>query len=399
MERLWIGLAILVLTVAGVGCNSGGEGSSGGPASTSGTVSAGTGSGGAATTSGIADGGGALEIPDQERRPFSPSGDCKACHPRQFNEWRSSPHAYSGISPTFYSLVAAGQNSVGAGLIDPATGISRAGAVGNFCLPCHAPIGFIGDGRFGGNNGGFANVEPDEAIPFICSPTASTQNAFMPCTQETALDVCGNAAACRQFEGRTCSNMPSVTPGATFPRRMVHCTDDADCAGGVNGCPPGQDCGPCIINPATIFYPARAQEGINCEVCHTALPAHQRSCQLFRGSDGVGVLSIEIAERGANEDGRRIRLGPYPLDASVDTNDDGRVEDQLPLIRNAFHESARVDSPMGVPYEDTDFAFGIPNPANTDPNIVRPTALTCEDLPYCGNAGAPGGNQVCNGGP
>ena len=383
-------MTIFGLMLLSVGCNSGGESSGGG---------AGGGAGGAvpATTTGIADGGGALERPDRERRAFSPSGDCKACHPRQYAEWRTSPHAYSGISPSFYSLVAAGQNSFGAGAgVSQNFGVSQAGAVGNFCLPCHSPIGFIGDGRYGGNNAGVANIQPDDAISFVCAPGSTSP--FAECTQDTALAVCGNAAACRQFEGRTCSNMPPVTSGTDFPRRSIHCTDDSDCAAGVNGCPAGEDCGPCIINPATIFYPARAQEGINCEVCHTALPAHQRSCQLFRGSDATGVLSIEIAERGANEDGRRIRLGPYPVDPTS-APDDGLAADQLPLIRNAFHESARVDSPLGVPYQNTDFAFGVANPANTDPNIVRPTALTCEDLPYCGNAGAPGSNRICNGGP
>jgi hypothetical protein len=396
-----IGGLVLLLIIVGVGCNSGGgsDGSTPAPAMASTVPPPGAGTTPAVTT-GIADGGGGLEIPDQERRPYSPSGDCKACHPRQFEEWRTSPHAYSGISPTFYSLVAAGQNSFGAGtLVNQMAGISQAGAVGNFCLPCHAPVAFIGDGRYGGNNAGFANARP-ESIPFVCSPTASTPgNAFRPCDQDNAAAICGSANACIQFEGRTCSNMPPVTPGTSFPRRMVHCSDDSDCAGGSNGCPPGRDCGPCVINPATIFYEPRAQEGINCEMCHNALPAHQRSCQLFRNSDGVGVLSIEIAERGANEDGRRIRLGPYPLDPSVNLSDDGQAGDLLPLVRNAFHESARVDSPLGVPYQETDFAFGVPNAANTDPQIVRPTALTCEDLPYCGNAGAPGGVTVCNGGP
>ncbi|MFP6656348.1 MAG: hypothetical protein VCB25_12035, partial [Myxococcota bacterium] len=385
----WIGLVLLGLTLISVGCNSNSD-----------SPEAGGGNGAVpAPTAGIAAGGGALEQPDQERRPFSPSGDCKACHPRQFAEWRTSPHAYSGISPTFYSLVAAGQNSFGAGtLVNQNQGVSQAGAVGDFCLPCHAPLGFVGDGRYGGNNAGVANIQPDDSISFVCSPTASTRNVFDACTQDTAESICGNAAACRQFEGRTCSNMPPVTSGVDFPRQSIHCTDDSDCAAGVNGCPPGQDCGPCVINPSTIFYPPRAQEGINCEVCHTALPAHQRSCQLFRGSDATGVLSIEIAERGAREDGRRLRLGPYPLDPSS-APDDGLAGDRLPLIRNAFHESARVDSPLGIPYQDTDFAFGVPNAANTDPHIVRPTALSCNDLPYCGNAGAPGSNRICNGGP
>lgn len=361
----------------------------------------------------VTGGGGAIELPNQQRREFSASSDCKACHPRQFEEWRTSPHAYSGISPTFYSLVAAGQNSFGAGArANMPGGVSQGGGVGNFCLPCHSPMAFTGvGGMYGGNNAGFANVEPDNNISFVCAPSsASSANPFVECNQDDAASVCGSAAACVQFEGRTCSNAPPVTPGTDFPRQMMHCTSDADCGAS----------GPCVINPATIFYEARAQEGINCETCHNILPNHSRACQLFRNSDGVGVLSIDLAERGSANTGRRTRLGPYPLCGDEpgaipcdvgnnDTANDGAATDQILPVTNVFHESARVDSPMAIPFDQTDRPNGIPNPANTSPHIIRPTALSCEDLPYCGNAGAvilgsPGSSgvtftTVCNGGP
>jgi len=89
--------------------------------------------------------GGPQRVVYEAERPFSASTECKFCHPRQYQEWRTSPHSYSGISPTFYSLVAAGQNSFGVGaLINISQGVSIAGAAGNFCLPCHSPMGFIG---------------------------------------------------------------------------------------------------------------------------------------------------------------------------------------------------------------------------------------------------------------
>ena len=444
---------LIVTALVAVGCTSQGGDDQSDVAS--GTVSPTDAATPPAVSPPVAGGGGAIELPNQERRNFSASADCKTCHPRQFEEWRTSPHAYSGISPTFYSLVAAGQNSFGAGLLpnllDAPPGVSLAGGVGNFCLPCHAPLAFTGNGRYGGNNGGFANVEPDASVPLVCSPLTSravcnggtaegtvcqvcsggtndgascgsdrnctgggtcdpnpalctgggtcAANGLDPCDSDDALAVCGLGGACVQFEGRTCSNMPPVTPGTLFPRQMVHCTSDADCAGGTNGCPPGEDCGPCVINPATIFYTPVAQEGINCETCHNMLPNHSRSCQLFRNSDSVGVLSIDFAERGAANNGRRTRLGPYPLEAAAtDTTNDGAANDRLLPVTNSFHESARVDSPLAMPYDQTDHPMGVANPANTSPHIVRPTALSCEDLPYCGNAGAPGDSIIFVGG-
>ncbi len=335
-------------------------------------------------------------------RPFSDSAECKFCHPRQFNEWRTSPHAYSGISPTFYSLVAAGQNSIGAGFdIDGNNGVSQAGAVGNFCLPCHAPMAFIGlEGRYGGNNAGFADAQP--VIPFVCAP--GSPNAFATCTNQTAAVDCGAAGACIQFEGRTCVNMPPQNANLPFPRRIAHCVDDSDCAAGNNGCPSGgDDCGPCIIGPTTAYYFPEAQEGINCEACHNMQPNHQRSCQQFRNSDSVGVLSIDITER-TSEDGRRLRLAGLPIVAGSDDEGcgdgaagcvatDGRIaDDTIPPVLNAFHESARVETPLVVPYNQTDRRNGVANP-QAGLQIVRPTQLSCEELPYCG----PG--AICQGGP
>jgi len=332
--------------------------------------------------------------PYEAVRPFSPSTECKVCHPRQYQEWRTSPHAYSGISPTFYSLVAAGQNSFGAGalinVVNPDLGnpggTSVGGAVGNFCLPCHSPMSFLGlEGRLAGNNLGFGDVTPDG--PFVCN-LASGEAVFQQCTVETSAEICGLAGRCNQFEGRSCVNMPPVDEGTLFPRVRQHCFEDSDCSGADSGCPPGQDCGPCIIAPATIYYSQEGQEGINCESCHNILPNHQRACQQFRNSDSVGVLSVDIQERDL--DGVRLRLGPYPV---ADTSaGQGRANDTLSPVRNAFHESARVDTPLVVNYADTDWAGGVRNPANNDAEIIRPTAVTCEELPYC-RAG------ICEGGP
>jgi hypothetical protein len=369
-------------------------------------------------------------------RPFSNSTECKFCHPRQYQEWRSSPHSYTGISPTFYSLVAAGQNFGAGVMIDqtrldtlfPGNGIVQeegaalAGGVGNFCQPCHAPMGFVGlEGRYGGNNDGFANVEP--IFAFVCN-TAAGINVFQPCTNETSDVDCESSAGaadgagrCVQFEGRTCINAPPATGGNLFPRQLIQCQLDSDCQGLGIGCE-GDDCGPCVLGPTTSFYHPEAQEGINCEACHNVTPNHQRSCQLFRRSDSTGVLSITLEER-ETDDGRRLRLGPYPLEsvngeaggesipgAPLDP-EEGVFNDTIPPVANAFHESGRVETPLTVPYENTDWAFGTPNFANDNVQIVRPTALSCEELPYCRNgicegglyigAPCPGGDFDCGG--
>ncbi|MFQ5666490.1 MAG: hypothetical protein ACE5I7_08665 [Candidatus Binatia bacterium] len=308
--------------------------------------------------------------------PFSASNDCAQCHPRQVNEWKTSPHAYSGISPTFWSLMAAGQNG-GAGVV--IDGVSVGGAVGNFCAPCHGPQAFIGErGSLGGNNDGFANVQPE--FPFVCANLLLAESRVVPCTAQTSREVCGEPGQCSQFEGRACANTPPLSPGISFPRQLRPCASDAECG----------DAGPCILTPSTVFFSARAQEGISCETCHNMQPNFRRACQLFRNSDAVGTFSFDVASR-TNTAGARLRLGPYPLESG--SGNLGRPNDAIAPASNPFHESARVDSPLAVPYSSTDRANGVTNP-DASALVARPTELTCAELPYCSAGRCEGGENL-----
>lgn len=52
---------------------------------------------------------------------------CQKCHPVHFQEWASSMHAYAADDPMFLALNARGQKDTN-------------GALGSFCVNCHAPI-------------------------------------------------------------------------------------------------------------------------------------------------------------------------------------------------------------------------------------------------------------------
>ncbi len=52
---------------------------------------------------------------------------CKDCHPKHFNEWQASMHAYAGDDPVFLALNRRGQRETN-------------GALGDFCVQCHAPM-------------------------------------------------------------------------------------------------------------------------------------------------------------------------------------------------------------------------------------------------------------------
>src|SRR5690242_8346875 len=52
---------------------------------------------------------------------------CMECHPKHFTEWQSSMHAYAANDPVFLAMNAKGQADTG-------------GALGDFCVNCHAPM-------------------------------------------------------------------------------------------------------------------------------------------------------------------------------------------------------------------------------------------------------------------
>jgi hypothetical protein len=52
---------------------------------------------------------------------------CMDCHPKHVEEWRSSMHAYAADDPVFLAMNARGQRETG-------------GALGDFCVKCHAPM-------------------------------------------------------------------------------------------------------------------------------------------------------------------------------------------------------------------------------------------------------------------
>ncbi|MBX3438825.1 MAG: hypothetical protein KF861_15125 [Planctomycetaceae bacterium] len=59
---------------------------------------------------------------------FPSAHQCKGCHPKQFDEWSRSPHAYAQKSPVFEAFTL--------------TMLERtSGTVGTFCTRCHTPQG------------------------------------------------------------------------------------------------------------------------------------------------------------------------------------------------------------------------------------------------------------------
>ena len=103
MRRLGPGLL-----VAGLAACTGGGGGGGGSGGTAGTT------------------GGTPDLPDPSDEVLDPQS-CKECHPKHFAQWQGSMHAYAADDPVFLAMNARGQRET-------------QGALGDFCIGCHAPL-------------------------------------------------------------------------------------------------------------------------------------------------------------------------------------------------------------------------------------------------------------------
>ncbi len=52
---------------------------------------------------------------------------CMECHPKHYDQWSGSMHAYASIDPVFVAMNKRGQRETN-------------NALGTFCLQCHAPM-------------------------------------------------------------------------------------------------------------------------------------------------------------------------------------------------------------------------------------------------------------------
>lgn len=59
---------------------------------------------------------------------FPPARSCATCHPKQYEEWSTSPHAYAQMSPIF--------NAFQGAVLQLTNGTN-----GDFCIRCHSPVG------------------------------------------------------------------------------------------------------------------------------------------------------------------------------------------------------------------------------------------------------------------
>jgi hypothetical protein len=81
----------------------------------------------AACLSGACGGGSSAPGPTFTTADLMDPEQCSTCHPAHYAEWSSSMHAYAADDPVFVAMNARGQRET-------------KGALGTFCVQCHAPV-------------------------------------------------------------------------------------------------------------------------------------------------------------------------------------------------------------------------------------------------------------------
>jgi hypothetical protein len=67
---------------------------------------------------------------DLDREALMNPQSCQSCHAQHYREWSGSMHAYAADDPVFLAMNARGQRETG-------------GALGDFCVRCHAPMAVL----------------------------------------------------------------------------------------------------------------------------------------------------------------------------------------------------------------------------------------------------------------
>ena len=200
------------------------------------------------------------------------SGECKACHPRQYFEMKQAVHfGYRNISPLFNALEVA-SNFLTGGLVRPVYGDSKKtlpdGSPLNtnmFSTPLYTNVLQVDAGYCYSCHQALMERKGEDpsmrAVPEIATGAAFRPDLLRPLRDYGLVDANGNQA------------LP-LTPGGPVP------TDAATC--GVDG-----GCGPDPISST----------GINCDACHdVAGPDLNRTFQ-HDGFGNMGMLLVNSIEK------------------------------------------------------------------------------------------------------
>jgi hypothetical protein len=203
---------------------------------------------------------------------------CMSCHPQEYNDWSRSMHAYAGQDPLFLAMNQRGQRET-------------QGALGNFCVKCHAPVAVA------------QNLTPDGLNLATLDPSVKGVTCFF-CHSADAVDGTHNNPLTMSTSGGLFGPFDDPAPGAPHRSSYSALFDLASPQS-------AQACGGChdIVNQhgaavertymewqATIFSNLTAgQTCVRCHMDQTEGPASTISTGKIRALGGHALPGVDLA--------------------------------------------------------------------------------------------------------
>jgi hypothetical protein len=270
-----------------------------------------------------------------ELSDFSSALACKGCHPNHYNEWEGSMHAYAFIDPINTAWMNGLRNEVGAEKL------------GQFCVQCHSPIGFLtGETPIGFDK---ENVDPLVKEGINCDVCHLMEKASV-----TAL---GDAVYHYDVKsGKQYGSIMDPVPNE------FHSSEGKSFFKQSNACLPCHD----LINhnglPAEITFTEWAQSlyamsSVECQDCHmesysgkAAVNGPHRN-DLHR-HDFIGV-DIALLDDFPNKNAQRLKIEQLlqnSVTLSAEVPDSVKANSTLPIKVIVFNDKTGHDIPSSVTF-------------------------------------------------
>lgn len=203
---------------------------------------------------------------------------CMTCHPQEYNDWSRSMHAYASQDPLFLAMNQRGQRETN-------------GALGNFCVKCHAPVAVA------------QNLTPDGLNLATLDPSVKGVTCFF-CHSSDAVDGTHNNPLTLATDGSLFGPFDDPAPGAPHKSSYTALLD-------LSRPESAQACGGChdIVNQhgaavertymewqSTIFSDlSKGQTCVRCHMNQTEGPASTVSTGKIRPLGGHALPGVDVA--------------------------------------------------------------------------------------------------------
>jgi hypothetical protein len=184
-------------------------------------------------------------------------GVCANCHPTQVADWSRSMHAYASDDPVFIAMNQRGQRETN-------------GALGNFCVKCHAPVA-VHDGT------------TTDGLNLATLPASQHGVTCFFCHSAESVDGTHNNPLTLATDGRMVGPISDPAPGAPHPSAYSALLDGYQTESAAA-------CGTChdIVNANNVPLERTYQEW---QATLFAIPPHGQSCAQCHMAPSTGPAS------------------------------------------------------------------------------------------------------------